>query len=717
MKRAGLVVVAIAIAVSLSAAPQVVIVRGPDGIMQAAGGTPETDSFVLANAGGDDAPVTLVASGGFFSVSPAAFTLAPGATQTVTIVPSSAPAGFQGGQVGVFVAPSKTPVVNVPVRMFAGTQPAGTVTPLASDSVLVISGLAGTSHPGAWNISNQGNVTMQGMLTPDAAWIVPQANIVNIAPQRNGQFVFNTDPLLRDPITPLGAVITNLGMLFLKGTAPGVLQSGEVAATVVDISKVSVVPAQPPAAAPGETISFLPLVGDTGGFFTDVFFANRGTSALASDLNLYYTPLAAPAATSLLADAGPLAAGVTAWFPLAPSSLFNIANETGTVQIRGSDLSNVAVSAVRGIVPDGVNRYLTTMPVLRSDRAVVAGDRIVFAGVEKSANAHTDIVLQEAAGAPGSYTIDFFDAAGATVPPSVSGAILPFGSVNLPDAVPSGARSARVANTTSGAAKLTGFASVVDSSTFDSWTIVDSSRGPGPTSDLVLPVPAGPASSQFAAWITNASSSNAVVTIGPTAVPARREAVRRGPVPAMANPFSITLAPNATQQVTLANAPFVHISGPRGAISATGRLTATVAGRAGAFGSGVPAIAAARAAGAGGIVRHFFRANDVPGVSPPTLLLVEVANRPATARVNIGFSFPAGSLASAHVEESKDYVVPAGQLLSIPDLVRSIVGPQRDTFGNLVNVVIDVQVIGGDGRILSYLESIDASGDVTFSVD
>jgi len=149
--------------------------------MQQVGGTPESDSFILANGGTTAANVTLVANGNFFSVSPSAFMLSPGSNVTVTIQPTTTAGGFFSGNVGVFVAGVANPLV-VPVRMFAGSQPAGVVSPRPADNTLILSGLTGTSHPGTWNISNVGNVTMQGMLTPDVPWLVPQSDIVSIAP-------------------------------------------------------------------------------------------------------------------------------------------------------------------------------------------------------------------------------------------------------------------------------------------------------------------------------------------------------------------------------------------------------------------------------------------------------------------------------------------------------------------------------------------------------
>jgi hypothetical protein len=713
---------ALAMNAGAATSPSVAIIRFPTGIMQPVGAPAEEDSFVIVNAGPGDASLTLVTGRTFFDVSPSSFTLAAGASATVTIRPVTQQDGFSEGSISVFVSGVKKPLI-VPVRLFVGQQPVGTVTPLASTNLVIPSGLAGELHRSGVTITNRGNVTMQGMLIPSAPWIVPLNDVVDIAPNTSTQMTFAVDPSQRpDAIAPLGAFEASVSMIYLKGINPSVSQTGAVNVSIFDITKVSVVPQEPSAPVAGETISFLPGVTDTFGFFTDVFLSNRTGEALSSDLKMFYTALGAPAATSLLANVGRLSAGVAAWFPFAPSSMFNVANQTGTVQIRSIEPNRVAIAAIRGIVPDGLNRYLTSMPVLRSDRGIPAGERLVFAGVEKSTTAHTDLFVQESAGFGGSYTIDFFDSAGTPIAPNRSGSLLPFGSVILGNSVPADARSARISNTSSGDARLTGFATVVDELTLDSWTVIDSSRSPGPTSDLVLPVPAlaGAPSSTFDAWITNGSAASVSVTIGTTATPVRRRAVKRSSSVGLdTSQPPLTLSAGETRRIPITNTPsgYIRIGGPAGALSATGRLTSSVPGRSGTFGTGVPALPAARAMGVGN-GKRFARAGDNPFISPATLLLLEVANRPVTVRVTIGFYFSAGSTVSGLDERSREYEVSGGQLLTIPELVRSILGSQqRDALGPLSNLVIDVDVIAGEGRVLSYLQTIDRSGDLTFSVE
>ena len=726
VRRSFRVVVPFCLAITTSVAswaatappPQVAIAQFPQGIMQAVGGPTDTDDFVIANPGATIASVTLVANKNFFAVTPSSFSLLPGQSQTVTIRPNVSAGGLYDGAISVFVAGVNQPLV-VPVRLFIGNRPVGVVDPRPSTTQIIVAPVAGAQHAGSANVRNAGNVTMQGILVADVPWIVPGNNsVIGIAQGATAQMGFTVDAAQRpDAVAPLGAMIGNFSMIYLRGTIPAAQQTGTVKVQVIDINKAAVVTQQPSALAAGEIAAFVPGITDTGGYFTDVFLSNRSPATL-SNVRLFYNAIGSSPASSLLANIAQIPAGVSGWFPFAPSSLFNVASQTGTVQVRGTQ-GSVSISAIRGGVPDGVNRYLTAMPTLTSDRSVTVGERLLFAGVEKSTAAHTDLFVQEAAGFAAAYTIDFFDGAGAPVAPSRSGSLLPFGLVSLADTVPTGARSARVSNTSTGAARLTGFATVIDESTRDAWTVIDFSRAPVPSANLFLPLPvltdAPP--STFDAWISNGSGSAISVTVGTSVLPARRRAVGKGASPP-ASGSAIVLAAGETKRVPITNAPlgYVRISGPVGAFSATGRLTSTVFARPGAFGTGVPALPAASGGGMGS-VKRFSRAADVPNVSPATLLLLESASKPATVRVTVRFTFPAGSTVSGQVTGSKDYDLAPAQLLTIPQLVRTILGPGRDTLGIIYNLVIDVEVIGGEGKILPFLQTIDTSGDLTLSAD
>jgi hypothetical protein len=67
--------------------------------------------------------------------------------------------------------------------------------------------------------------------------------------------------------------------------------------------------------------------------------------------------------------------------------------------------------------------------------------------------------------------------------------------------------------------------------------------------------------------------------------------------------------------------------------------------------------------------------------------------------------------------DSQVVVANRGQRLAIRDVVRTLYGPNRDALGNLNNLVVNVEVVGGSGKVLSYLQSIDTSGDLLLTTD
>lgn len=693
-----------ALATSALAAPQVIVSRFPRGIMQPVNAATEKDDFVVANGGPDQASVTLVPTKQFFTVSPQQFLLDPRTTRTITITPVVTAGGLYDGAINLFVSGVNTPI-SIPVRLFIGSRPSGSVNPQASASQITIAPPAGQPHSITTSIRNGGNVTMQGIMVADSPWIVPgDANVVSIAAGANAQVPFSINASSRpDADLPLGAAIGTLSMIYLKGTANNLTieQTGTVPIGVIDIQKVAVVPQTPAPLAAGEKAVFLPALITSSPYFTDVFLSNRGTTGLAN-VRLFLN-------ASSLANIAQFPTGTAAWFPFAPASIFDTINAAGALQVRNAAVGNVSVSAIRGVIPDGVNRYLTAMPALSSDGSLGAGESLLLAGLEQTPSIRTDFVLQETAGVAGGYTIAFFDAAGTPLAPTLVGSLLAFGAVTLTSMAPAGARSARITNGGSGGSRLAGHAMLVETSTNDIWTVV-----PGSAPSLIVPIPAlaGAPPSTFDVWVANGASTPTPVTITTSGQPPHRRAVNAFPPGPTA-----TLAAGETRKFTIASSQlgYVRVSAPV-AVTATGRLTSTVGGRAGAFGTGVPALASIAGAGAG-TVKRFSRAADVPNVSPPTLLLIESAGKAATVRVSIRFMFPAGSTVAGQVSASKDYALAPGQLVSVADVTHALLGSGRDALGIVYNLMVDVEVVAGDGKVLSFMQTIDQSGDLTFSTD
>lgn len=710
------------LAFPIQLAAQVAITRAPGGMMQVLGGPAETDVLGIANAGASPVTINLAASGGFFSLSASSLTIQPRTAGSVTIRSTATDPGLYEGSI-TLSAGGAARTLSVPVRLFIGQQPFGTVTPSLGSNLIILQGLAGRPHTGVINVSNFGSAIMTCMLVADVPWITAPREIVGVEPKGTKNFAFEVNPSLRpDGATPLGAVIGTLSMINIRGTNgdTSIAETGRTNATVVDITKASVVPGQPLPLASGEIASFLAGVTDITGT-SHLFLTNR-TSNIVSGAQLYYSAVAGTSTPSLLAGLGQMPAATSSWFPYAPASIFDVANQTGSVQLRTPQAGQVALAGIVANVPDGQNLYVTALPRLTSTGAAPPGESLVFAGVETSASATTDLHIQEAIGYAGTFTVEFLDRDGAPVGTARNESIGPFGYVKLENVVPAGALSVRVKNTSTGSAGLAGYAAVTDTATRDRWTITDPRRI-SPSSEFFLPAPSYDNASNLPSldvWVTNTSSSAADVTFSNGAAPSRRRAVRRGSNASGKNVISTaTLQPGETRVTSFAGAVpngHIRVGGPAGAIAVSGRIKGANPVRAGQFGSGIPALPTS-AAGGIGVRKQFAVSDDEPGTTPPSMLLLETSGRPATVRVTMSFNFPGGSTTTGQASAWKEYQVPGGQLLTIADLPRSILGPSRDELGRLFQILIDVEVMSGDGRVLSYLQSAETSGDVTIFVD
>jgi hypothetical protein len=163
---------------------------------------------------------------------------------------------------------------------------------------------------------------------------------------------------------------------------------------------------------------------------------------------------------------------------------------------------------------------------------------------------------------------------------------------------------------------------------------------------------------------------------------------------------------------------YVRLSGVN-SVSASGRVTIVSGNK--SFGSALPVLPVSSAL-ANGQSKRFAGVSDAsartiaagtPATFRSSLMLLETAGQSATVRVSIWYTFPAGALVSAQTVSSKEFTVAPNQMLVMRELSRTVIGPQRDTFGDLRDMQVDVEVTGGSGRVLPFVESVEnGSGDV-----
>jgi hypothetical protein len=172
-------------------------------------------------------------------------------------------------------------------------------------------------------------------------------------------------------------------------------------------------------------------------------------------------------------------------------------------------------------------------------------------------------------------------------------------------------------------------------------------------------------------------------------------------------------------QVQVSDPGFVRIDEPTSAIHAAAALSMTI-GSSARFGCGIPVVAGSRALGQGELVRFAgvedSSAQTVAMARPlsyrTNLLLVETTGVPVKVRLTLRYLFAAGVTVSAGATSTREVELAGGTELTLSDVGRSIIGADRDAFGDIHNALLDVEVSGGGGRVLVFLESIDnATGD------
>lgn len=693
-----------------AAAPQVVVTDAPNGMGQETGGAFATDSLTVLNAGPGNTNVSISQKGSFFTVSPSSFALAEGESRTVTIQSTTQSGGVADGSINI-LSDGVTQPITIPIRLFVASKPAGLVSPVPGAAVFV-SGLSDSLHPGQISVSNRGNVGMQGILVPDSQWIVPQTNVIGIPSNGNSPGPFVVDPSRRpDNGSPLGTLVGNLALVYINGTANTLTNESTIAAapassrvnvSIVDISKPPVAPGQPSPLNPNEIAFFLPGISNLGAQSTDLFISNRTTTSI-PDVKLYYTPANGSPSSALLASVSQLAAGVNAWFPTAQQVLFNAFNQSGTLQLRNPAAANVSLTAMQLITPDPVNTYRTFVPLLRSDRASVTR---IFSGVEKTATRQTDITIQETSGNAATVTLDFLDANGATVGAPNTQALQPFGLLSLPNVVPAGAIAARA--TAGGAGKIDGYATVQDGFTLDTFVITDPRANSG-DDVFVAPIPKGGGSVDV--FVTGPAS---------VAVVGKEKRRRAAGVQSTGGREANTLAgPNATQRYTFATTTpgYIRVAGTSDAFTASARLTLSRAGVQGFFGSAIPLRRPLDGASSG-VSRRVSGVDDLLNGPHPSLMLIETGGAAVNVKVTVTFTFSSGLTTNTQITSAKDFSISAGQMLTVDDVIGTVVGASRPSFGDLRRAIIDVSVTGGSGRVLPFVSITDkVSGDVTILTD
>jgi len=695
----------------------------PGGIVQVEGSPAgAVDQFALTNLGRVATTITLGQRGDFFTQSPSSFTLEAGATRIVTITTTKQSAGrFEGASLpaGAGVPADLT----IPIELFIAIAPTGTVAPTTAVARTEIAAPANENPSGSVTFTNNGTGTLQGIAISDAAWLIPQSDVVIIGPGETKAVTFTTNRALRgDAASPGGAAVATLKLLYIDLAPPSRLQAAQggtakktISVPVVDFVKERATLAPPPPLSPGEVAFFVPGLFQRRGSSGDLLVSVIGASI--ADLRLYF---AAPGLPSVLGSLDQLAPNAGLALLSVVQSVFASTAPTGTVQARSASLSRVSLAGVQTNMGSPAGSFITALPTFRSDRSAGPGDTVYLAGVEKTTTHSTTVFIQEVTGLPATSKIEFLDASGNVVSSRQSDSIGAFSLLSLPDVAPASAASARVTNISTNAARIVAYALVIDATTQDAWTIVDSQSVAAASTEQVV----GIVPSTVAAGTT----TNALYVLNPDATPVditidyRFNPVRRRPVGsgAPASAATVTIGPRQTIRLPVSSSNgYLRVAGSRPFVL-TARAMTAAPDRDGVFGSALPVFLTSAALTAGQS-RRFGGVDDagratIAASTPVTyrsnLGLIESSGQPVVVRLTLRYTFGTGTRTSAQALSTVSVSVPANRLVMLNEIGRAVIGNSRDGYGDLRNMQLDVEVVSGAGRVSPFMQTIDnGSGD------
>ena len=709
-------------------AARLAVAAAPAGFAQLAGTGGGTDSFTIANIGEGPSSVTLTSAGNFFSISPTSFTLDPGASQTITITGTAQPPGSYEGSVSITGAGAEGEL-GVRVRMLAAAAPSGTVAPAPAVARVEVASSVGQNASGAVEFTNAGTAVLQGIAVSDAPWIVPESGVVSIPPGQRVAITYMIDSAKRpDAGSAVGAATGKLSLVYIGSGSGGLSAFGaagstsSVSVTLVHVARPSVTAGTPSPLGSGELALFTPGLGNRPGAVGDLLLANDQPAAL-NNIAIFMTGVSAPTQLTSIAQ---IAANSSVTFPGLIRNVFNDSVPTGTAQIRGADTSRLSVAAILANTSLPVGTFSTALPVFRSDGGAGGGARIILPGLSKSGSVQTNLYVQELSGAAGSFLVEILDGDGNVLMARGPETIEAFGFVELLDIVPASppgmTRSGRVTNA-AGSARLNAYALVANTTNNDSWLVTDPGVDTAASGVMIMPLLLAGPGAQTSMWVTNRSNAAVTATIEERSVGRRRAVVHST---SRAKSISVALEPQKTVAfATNLTSGSIRISAPAGTISAAARSTIDSEG-ANAHGSGLPVVPASEALHSGQVKRFMgvddasaqSRARKVPATFATHLALVESDGQSATVRVTVQFALASGSLVSSTPRASREYRLAAGQFRLISNLARDVIGSQRDSFGDLRNMTVDVEVVSGSGGVIPFLQSVDqGSGDMLVRIE
>jgi hypothetical protein len=652
---------------------------------------------------------------------------------TITGVPQ--PAGFQRGEI-IVQAGSRT--FSIPVVMLSAEPPDGTIQVETETRRVDVKGGVDASPRGQVRFTNEGSGTLVGFAVSSTPWLVPDPGLIQIPPGGSAVVGFTCIRDLRTETTAL-SVVGTISLKYLVGTED--LASKTVSdlpptslagVQVTDTTNPETTASAVPPLGQNEVAIVVPGVGHVTGsggseFISDLSLVNSLDGLSIGDLKMYYSS----ATASKAAPQSSVAAGASVNLSDVVTSFFGETDQVGTLHLRSSNTSSLGVSANVFNKSNLAGTYGTAIPAFRSDRSAKKGESLYITGLVQNETAHTNLYVQEMSGAgSASVTIDFFNEAGAVVGTLTPQAASPFGLVQLQSLVPPGAVAARV-SVTSDSGSVAAFATPVDDSSGDTWSVADWSRQAslGGPDRKIVPVAGAAAGANNTNFKTDLSLTNTDNVAGEamlTYYPADKAPVSRSLALGAMQSTTLTAVATTFFGVEGQSVGWISVEPLQGSWQVSSRTYTQQDGDPATFGTGVATLGE-EVALESGEYKVFGGLEDTTletissgrGATFRTNLgLIEVSGKAATVRVSVSFA-DGSDLAAGGSDGEIDIALEANGFVQLSGLLRSVLGESRDSeFDDLSGVQVRVEVISGAGAVIPWVTSTDnGTGDTVLRTE
>jgi hypothetical protein len=512
-----------------------------------------------------------------------------------------------------------------------------------------------------------------------------------------------------------GALTANLSLVYVDGGSSAKIDFDDGTTgvsvskvTIIDTTKPPVTTGSIPGVAAGELPLFIAGVASRAGARSDVSLVNAFSGSAISDLKLYFSSGTATNIASLQ----PLRSSESVNLVNVAANVYGVTSGVGTLQIRSREWASIATEAkVTAVTPAGT--YSGAIPVFRADRSIAAGARLYLAGVA----AGGDLFVQETGGTGSRVAVEFVNANGDAVGSTLSEIVQPYGLVELRGAIPANAATAIITN--GGPGPITAYARMSDAATGDTWSVVDWARYYGYSNEDAMRVPFADARGASSGG-GKKRSVRTTAAGGATATRATTDLALFNPLTTEAlATVNVVAASGASSQRTVSVAPRTTLTIPDvgGTTSSStahvvvdpirGELVITARSHYDTYGSAVPVLAAKQGIRLG--QSQVFSSLEDSAAFRTSYGLVETSGEPVSvrARILIGETY-----ALVTATTTRTFNLGPGQQVLLPELLRSFAGNDRDGFGDLHDLTVEFEVVGGSGSVVPFLIVTDtATGD------